>query len=143
VDFYVEMLQHQAGDDVAFKLVHDGTTKEAKVTLKPVPKPDGERLALPHLGLTLADVKEHVAKRFQLRRQVGVIVLGVEPRSPADQAGMRPGDLLVSLGSYHLADVEHVGSLLANLLPGDPVELEFWRERQGALYSWDARLYAR
>ena len=143
VDFYVEMLQHQAGDDVAFKLVRDGAAKEAKLTLKPVPKPDGKRLALQHLGLTLADVKEDVAKRFQLRRQVGVIVLGVEPRSPADQAGMRPGDLLVTLGPCHLADVEHVGSLLANLQPGDPVELEFWRERQGALYSWDARLYAR
>jgi serine protease Do len=143
VDFYVEMLQRQAGDAVALRLVRDGAAKEATVTLKPVPKPDGKRLALEHLGLTVADVKEEVARRFQLRRQVGVIVLGVEPRSPADQAGMQPGDLLVSMGPHRLADVEHVGSLLTNLHQGDPVDVEFWRERRNVIYGLEARLYAR
>ena len=143
VDFYVAMLQRRAGDMVALRLFRDGKVRDAKVTLAAVPKPDGKRLALERLGLTVADVKEDVARRFQLRRHGGVIVLGVDARSPADRAGLVPGDLLVSMGSYWLIGVEQLGALLTGVQPGDVMDVGFRREQRSRLYDLETRLYAR
>ena len=143
LDYHVAMLQHKVGDQVPFRLLRDGKSTETKVTLSAAPKPDGKKLASEKLGLTLADVREDVVRRFQLRKPGGVIVIGVEPRSPADQAGMRPGDLVVSMGSSWLTDMDMVGSLLAESTPGDPVELGFRRAERSKLYDWEVRLHAR
>ena len=61
-------------------------------------------------------------------------------RTPVVEAYERARDSVVNISATAKIEVERWG---VNLQPGDPVELEFWRERQGALYSWDARLYAR
>ncbi len=143
IDFYVRMLGRRAGEDVELTLSRGSSTARAKVTLVEPPKPDGRRLALQHLGLTVDDVRLDVARRFELRRQGGVIVLGVEPKSPADQLGLRPGDLLVSMGRYWLENVDHLGTLLAEVGPKDPIDIGFRREQRGSLYDWEGRLYAR
>lgn len=77
------------------------------------------------------------------RNPAGVIVVGVEPRSPAEQAGLRPGDLLVSMGSYWLTGVEQMGSLLAEERTGDPIDVSFRREQRGLIYERESRLHAR
>ncbi len=142
IDFYVRMLGRRAGDDVELTLSRGSGAAKAQLTLVEPPKPDGRRLALQHLGLTIDDVRADVARRFQIRRG-GVIVMGVEPRSPADQLGLRPGDLLVSMGRYWLTDVEQLGALLAEVLPRDPIDVGFRREQRGSLIDLEGRLYAR
>ncbi len=143
VDFYVAMLDKPAGDKIALRLLRDGSMAETRLTLTPISKPDGRRLARERLGLTIADAMEGVARRFQWRREGGVIVVGVEPRSPADRAGLKPGDLLVTMGPYWLTDVDQAGALLSAIGPGDPVDVGFRRERGDMLYDWEARLHAR
>lgn len=143
VDFHVALLARQAGDSVRFQLRRGGKGVQASVTLAEVPKPDGKKLALKFLGATVEDAKAEVTKRFQLRKSAGVIVLGVEPRSPAEQAGLRPGDLLVSMGPYWLTGVEQMGSLLAEVRTGDPIDVSFRREQRGLIYERESRLYAR
>ncbi|UCC30326.1 MAG: trypsin-like peptidase domain-containing protein [Phycisphaerales bacterium] len=145
VDFYVSMLDRRPGDVVSLGLVRNGRPVEATMTVTATPRPDGKRLALSRLGITIADVKEKAARRFQWKRQggPGVIVMAVEPGSPAQRIDIRPGDLLVSMGRYWLTDVDHVGTLLVGVGAGDPVEIGFRRERHGQLYDGEARLYAR
>ena len=58
----------------------------------------------------------------------GALVLEVQPGSPADTAGIRPGDVVVRLGED---DVSEVGDLLGALLastPGDRVEVTVLRD---------------
>jgi serine protease Do len=143
IDFYVQMLGRRAGDEIDLTLSRDSGKARAGLKLIEPPKPDGRRLALQHLGLTVDDVRAEVARRFQLRRQGGVIVLGVEPKSPADHIGVRPGDLLVTLGRYWLNDVDQLGALLADVEPRDPIDVGFRREQRGSLVNLDGRLHAR
>lgn len=147
LDFQVAMLEHRPGEQVPVKLLRDGKPTELRVPIVAAPKPDGKKLATEKLGLVIADVKEDVARRFQLRKPGGVIVIGVEPKSPADQAGMRPGDLLVSMGSSWLTDMELVGSLLNELPGGDPIDIGFRRversNQRSKLYDWEVRIHAR
>jgi S1-C subfamily serine protease len=143
IDYYVAMLERHAGEPVALELLRGGAPTTTHLTPVEVPKPDGRRLALETLGLSIADVKDDVARRFQLRRHGGVIVVAVAPGSSAARAGLQPGDLLVSMGPYWLNDVDHVGALLDGIAEGDPVDVGFRRERRGRLTDWEGRLYAR
>jgi len=143
VDFLVAMLERRPKTEAAFTLVRDGKQVETRVELEAAPKPDGKRLANERLGMTVDDAREDVARRFLLRGAGGVIVLGVEPRSPADRAGLRPGDLLVAMGTYSLNDVDMMGQLLAQVRQGDAIDVRFRRERRDMLYETEVSLYAR
>ena len=143
LDFYVSILERQAGDTVELKLARAGKLTSARLALQALPKPDGARLAQEQLGLKVADARDEVAKRFQLRRQGGVIVLGVEAGSPAERAGIQPGDLIITLGPNWMSDVEQMGAVLSGVQPGSALGIGFRREHRGRLYDWEARLYVR
>jgi len=143
LDFYVALLGREAGDVVSLDLVRNGKAAHARLTLTAVVRPDGNALAVAHLGVTIADVKENAARRFGLRGRLGVIVMAVEPKSPADRADIQPGDLLVSMGKHWLIDVNHVGALLAGIEAGDPIDVGVRRTVRGRLVDGEVRVHAR
>ena len=146
VDFHVAMLDRRAGEQVTLTLLRRGLPHKARLTLTALPSPDGKRLALARLGITIANVEDAAARHFRWsrdRRGSGVIVVAVEPRSPGRRADIQPGDLLVSMGSHWLMDVEHVGTLLAGVEVGDPIDVGFRRESRGRLFDGETRLDAR
>ena len=143
VDFLVTMLDRKAGETARLGVVRGGKTQEIRLSLAEAPKPDGKRLAKERLGLTVEEAKEDVARRFLLRRAGGVIVMGVEPRSPADRAGVKPGDMLVSLGPYWLTDTDMLGQLLAQVGTGDGIEARLRRVLRSDLYEYEVVFYAR
>lgn len=59
----------------------------------------------------------------------GVRLSGVTPGSPADEAGMEAGDILIGLGSHGIADLFEMTNALNAHAPGDEVVL---RVRRGA-----------
>jgi len=67
------------------------------------------------LGLLLAPA--HVARQRQrelgLDERTGLLVRAVEPDSPAERAGLRPGDLLVSVDGQHLRATADLAEALA------------------------------
>lgn len=142
VDFYVSMLEREAGDTVALKLIRDGKPTTTKVTLAPVPRPDGKQLAAKHLGLTLADVKDRAARQFRWDKQ-GVMIVAVEPNSPAAREDIQPGDLLVSMGRYWITDIDQVGSLLTGISQGAAVDVGIRRLARGGILDGEVRVYAR
>ena len=91
------------------------------------------------LGVTIGPVGEQDAK------QDGVMVLGVTPGSSAEEAGIRSGDVLVSLGETTLdwsGDTSPVEKLLGKLgetEPGTEVELGYRREGRAAKAMVEAR----
>lgn len=78
------------------------------VTLQPVPIPDA------------------IAASYALPEAAGLMLTGVDPGSPADQAGLLPGDVLLGLGAHH-GDVRRVARELRAMRAGSPVELALLR----------------
>ena len=140
VDFYVALLEREAGDKVDVRLLRDGKPVETKLALTEVPKPEGKQLALRHFGLNLEESSGRLTNRLG---GAGVTVLGVEPNSPAARADIRPGDTLIYLGRYRVKDLDHVGLLLRGLQGGEPVDVTFWRLGGRRILEGEARLYAR
>jgi len=60
------------------------------------------------------------------------IVSSVTPGSPAEGAGLRPGDVIVSIGGRRIEVVDEVTSEIGTKRPGTALDLEVWRSEPGA-----------
>jgi len=57
-------------------------------------------------GMKVGDITPELAQQFHLNSGKGVVVRGVQPDSPAAEAGLQPGDLILEVGSDKVADVK-------------------------------------
>jgi aminopeptidase N len=58
----------------------------------------------------------------------GVRLSGVNPGSPAEQAGLRGGDILIAVNGQAVDTLREYADILRGLDPGDAVEIEYLRE---------------
>ncbi len=70
------------------------------------------------LGLTVREVTESVAKQLSLERVEGMLVTGVKPGSPADEAGLRRGDVILELNKTGVTDMASYKKALEKLDQG-------------------------
>ncbi len=68
----------------------------------------------------------------------GVELIGIAPGSPAETAGLRPGDVLLSLDGHPIGDSREALSRVAARAPGERVRLEV--SRRGEQFLVDSRL---
>lgn len=61
----------------------------------------------------------------------GVWITGVEPGSPAEEAGLRRGDEIVSIDDEDVESTQDVRQLLAQMAPNEEVELRIERNGRG------------
>jgi S1-C subfamily serine protease len=71
-----------------------------------------------------APIRRRVVRYFDLPNETGVLVAGVEPGSPAQRAGLLPGDMIVAIDGEPLADVDTLHRLLTEATIGRPLTLK-------------------
>ena len=71
-------------------------------------------------------------------RGLGMRIRSVYPASPAEAAGLEPGDLVVSLNGRPVESREDFDTLLASVAPGGPVALEVRRGERPRTVSMKA-----
>ena len=82
------------------------------------------------LGVRPAELTPQIAERFDVRVDVGVLVLSVVENSAAEKAGLEAGDVIVSVDGQAMRRVEDLLALLRRRSPGDRLELAVVRERE-------------
>jgi S1-C subfamily serine protease len=65
----------------------------------------------------------HLARRHTLAAHSGILVLSIEPNSPAQRAGVRPGDILVGYAGRTVAGIDDLHRLLVEEQVGMPAPL--------------------
>ena len=97
----------------------------------------------PYLGLAMqaAPLPESLRTRLNLTASEGLLVVHVEPGSPADKATIFLGDVLITLAGKPAADIDSVQSILRSHKPGDSLEASLIRG--GAIATSSLRLEAR
>lgn len=74
------------------------------------------RIRRSYIGISAQTVPIHrrVVRFYNLPQETGVVVLGVEQRSPAQKAGLREGDVIVALDEKPVAGVDDLHRLLTD-----------------------------
>lgn len=81
------------------------------------------------LGVQIQPITDEIAESLDLKDKHGALVAGVEPGSPAEHAGIKRGDVIVSMNGDKLDDFKDLPKLVAKSKAGDESILEV--ERQG------------
>ncbi|MGF6648840.1 MULTISPECIES: Do family serine endopeptidase [Paraburkholderia] len=80
------------------------------------------------IGVEPQDVTPEIAESFGLEQKSGAIVAGVLKNGPADRAGIKPGDILVSVDGQDITDTTRLLNLIAQIKPGSNAKIHLVRK---------------
>jgi serine protease DegQ len=81
------------------------------------------------IGVGVQDITTELAQSFKLAAARGVLITQVERGSPADKAGMKPGDILLAVNDRPVADTTTMLNLIASLQPGQQAAIRLTRNQ--------------
>jgi serine protease Do len=120
----------ESGTSVDIKILRDG--KEKTITVKLAERPNDEQLAnaargepdhkmSKTLGISTQTLTPALSKQLGLHSQHGVVITEVTPGSPADDAGLKDGDLINEVDRTKVQSVLDFQKAIHKLSPGDDV----------------------
>ncbi|MBX3616054.1 DegQ family serine endoprotease [Nitrosomonas sp.] len=83
------------------------------------------------IGVMIQEVTKELAESFGLAESKGALVVSVEKGSPADRAGIKARDIILSFDEKQIATSSDLPRIVGNTKPGSKVFLQVWRD--GAL----------
>jgi serine protease DegQ len=81
------------------------------------------------IGVEVQDLSADLAESFRLSGAKGTLIAGVLRGGPADQAGIKPGDILIGVEANPVNDSTNMLNLIAALEPGKQATLKILRNR--------------
>lgn len=84
----------------------------------------------PRLGIRYQEISGQLADYFGVAGDRGVLVVHVDPDSPAERAGLEAGDVLVELAGRRVADGGDLRRALDEAEAGEPASVEVLRRGQ-------------
>ena len=81
------------------------------------------------IGVTIQEMNQTLANSFGLPNSNGALVASVESGGPAAKAGIRPGDVILSVNGHTVEDSAAVPAEVANIAPGSHASIEVWRDK--------------
>jgi len=79
------------------------------------------------VGVELQEITPELADSFKLGTTAGVLVAGVQRGSPADRAGIKPGDIIMMVDGKQAKDPDSMRNLIVALMPGKQATLKLKR----------------
>jgi 2-alkenal reductase len=81
----------------------------------------------PYIGITFQPVTAQLAQEQSLKVTAGAYLSDITANSPASQAGLKTGDVIVSIGGQALDDEHTLTAALLGRAPGDTLQLKVLR----------------
>ncbi len=81
-----------------------------------------------YLGVSIQPVTPDLAKEFKLPENTGALIGDVTPRSPAGEAGLKEGDVIVEFNNKKVTDSRHLRLMAAQTAPGTKVPVKVLRD---------------
>lgn len=80
------------------------------------------------IGVQIQPVDEQIAGAIGLKEAKGALVASAQDGSPAAAAGVKAGDVILSVNGASVDDPKGLSRAIADLAPGDKAKLELWRD---------------
>lgn len=82
-----------------------------------------------YLGIRFMELSPELVKEKSIKGvNAGIYVATVEDRSAALEAGLKPGDVIVSLAGHPTLSTAQLQEAVTRCSPGDRVEVVYWRD---------------
>jgi len=79
------------------------------------------------IGVEVQEITPELAETFKLPNTQGALIAGVMRGSPADRAGIKPGDILLSVADKPIGDAQSILGVIAAQTPGQPAQFKISR----------------
>ena len=93
------------------------------------------------LGVGIQDISEEVAEYYGIKEQKGVLVTEVFPGDPADLAGIKPKDIILSVNGKTVDSARQLTSMIADIGVGDTIQIKI--NRDGKTRTIDVKIAKR
>lgn len=80
------------------------------------------------LGVSIQDLTPDIAKSLGIKQQTGALVADVVKDSPAEKAGLKRGDVIVTFNGKPVEDSTSLRNMVSAAAPGKSVEFKLLRE---------------
>ncbi len=106
------------GNPIALQIWRDGVTIPFSVVAEAEPEiNEGDLTRIggrsPLTGAVVADLSAALADRMRIRGvESGAVIVNIEPKSPADRVGFRPGDVVLSVQGEDVASARQLSDLV-------------------------------
>ncbi len=95
----------------------------------------GEPVHRGWLGIQMQNMDENMAKALGLEQPMGVLVADVFKNNPADNAGILPGDVILSVNGTAVNSTTELARAVASLPPGASAKFEVLRKGKKKTYQ--------
>ncbi|NLO22437.1 MAG: PDZ domain-containing protein [Syntrophomonadaceae bacterium] len=92
------------------------------------------KIIRPYIGIGLQPVDTNIAEYLKVENK-GIVVVAVEPRSPAEKAGLAKYDVITTINKKAVNNYDDVQDILKDQKVGDTIVLEVYREAQPMIVS--------
>jgi serine protease Do len=82
------------------------------------------------IGVSVQDIGQQLAQTFGLSTPHGALISAVEPQSPGERAGLKPGDVITSVNGRPIDHSYDLPAVISQLSPGSEARLGVWHERK-------------
>jgi len=124
------------GKSVPIKIWRNGKIKQLTVKVGELEEKvaKGERRYAPQdLGLKVEELTPYLAQRLGVKRTHGVVITYVVPGSPAHEAGLSRGDIILKINRHPIEDLNDYQEVINSAKPGDTL-LFLIERREGTLF---------
>jgi len=120
-DLVREVLKKKVGQKVNCVVLREGKRVEISVTTTQMPEKIGERGPAKPIrewfGLRVSNVTPDVAKQLGLTKTEGVVIVGVQPSSTAQAAGLKPGDIILEVNHQKIVNEKDYRAAMEKVKP--------------------------
>jgi serine protease Do len=95
----------------------------------------GGKVTRAFLGVMIQPVTPDIAKAFKLAKSEGALISDVSASSPAERAGLKPGDIVTQVDGQTIVDSRALQLMIGQMKPGRTVHLSVVRDGTERDYS--------
>ncbi len=131
-ELQMHVQQQQPGSTIKLAVMRDGKEMTVPVTVEQMGGKGATESASaengkPRWGIGIGDLDPNTRQQIQAPNQIqGAVVEKVLPGSPADNAGLQPGDVIESVNRKATPSASAVKDALGSVSNGDSVMLRVW-----------------
>ena len=132
------------GDTLAFTVERDGSESTYNVTVGERPAPQSSKghsrsggaksgaMGFSGIGATIATLNADLAEKLEIEAEEGIVIFRVVDDSPADDAGLQSGDVIVSVDGNNVDSISDVVDVVRDAEVGDTITFVVDRDGESA-----------